>query len=489
MIPDLRDYQLSAYTESMQRVAEGKRRVCLVSPTGSGKTRMGVELARGFSLSSHPAGRGLWLAHRTELIAQAADKLKEAGLDVGLISPQFTPNPWAPVQVASFDTLVSRDQRPPADWVIVDEAHHLGAKTYANVLESYEGKIQLGLTATPQRRDGKALKHWFDALVIAANYSELLKAGHIVPCRVFRPDSHLGSDLAQDPLVAYQRLAAAVKGMPLTFAFAQNKTRCEEFAAEFLKAGIPAAALTDDTPKAARLEILAKFRSGAIRVLWNVYVLTEGVDIPAAQVCLLARGVSHAGPYLQMVGRVLRPWIGKLTAYLLDLSGASHLHGFPTADRDYSLDGRPITVIGEPLKNCPKCGATIPSAENPCKECGHWFERRDPKRPRIWDLELLEAIEAVGGDAQGVSEEHKEREWRRLYGLCKEREWSVAWAERQYRELFGSVPKWLGEIPVAERHAEWKRLRGVAEKKGYKRGWAAYRYKTMFGVFPHRDWT
>lgn len=465
--------------------AASKLRVCLVSPTGSGKTRMGVERACIYSANR---GRGLWLAHRTELIAQAAEKLREGGLDVGLISPQFTPNPWAPVQVASFDTLVAREQRPAAEWVIVDEAHHLGAATYSNVLESYAGKTQLGLTATPQRRDGKALKHWFDALVVAANYSELLKAGHIVPCRVFRPDESLGSDLAKEPLQAFQELCRALKGIPLTFAFAQNKQRCEEYAAAFLAAGIPAAALTDDTPKAQRLDILARFRSGHIRVLWNVYVLTEGVDIPAAQVCLLARGVSHAGPYLQMVGRVLRPWVGKKTAYLLDLSGASHLHGFPTADRDYSLDGRPITVVGQPLKLCPQCGATIPSAENPCGECGHVFVVKEARKPKVWDLELREAIEAIGGDAKGVSDEHKEREWRRLYSLCKEREWSVAWAEKQYRELFGSVPRWLAEIPIEERHAEWKRLSGVAEKKGYKLGWAKYRYKAMFGGWPNRNW-
>lgn len=448
----------------------------------SGKTRMGVELALSF------AGRGLWLAHRTELIEQAAVRLREAGLQVGMISPEYEPDPWAQVQVASLDTLVARGVRPAADWVIHDECHHAMAETYDAVLESYRSKILVGLTATPQRRDGRALSHRFDALVVAATYSELLRLGHITPCRVFRPDEYMGSDLARSPLEAYRDVSVLLQGHPLTFAFAQTVELAQKYALDFSDSGIPSAALTAKTSDDERKEILDRFRAGNIRVLWNVYVLTEGVDIPQARVCLLARGVSHAGPFIQMCGRVLRPHEGKTDSVLLDLSGASHLHGFPTADRDYALDGRPITVVGEPLKNCPKCGATIPAAENPCASCGWVFQVRERRGPKIWDLELREAVEAVGGDAAGVSEVFKRREWDRLIGLCREKGWSPAWAERQYRELFGVGPKWMAELPADEKQAEYRRLRAKAVEKGYSAGWAAYRYKAAFGAWPPRSW-
>jgi len=442
----------------------------------------------GCELPLRLQGRGLWLAHRTELIKQAADRLREGGFEVGMVSPEFAPDPWARIQVASLDTLAARGVRPAADWVIHDECHHAMAETYDAVLESYRQSVLVGLTATPQRRDGKALAHRFDALVVAATYSQLLREGHIVPCRVFRPDEYLGSDLAKEPLVAYQELERIAGRAPLTFAFAQTVEKAREYADEFSQAGIPSASLTAKTPKAERDDILERFKAGRIRVLWNVYVLTEGVDIPQARVCLLARGVSHAGPFIQMCGRVLRPAEGKTSAILLDLSGASHLHGLPTADRDYALDGRVITVVGEPLKNCPKCGATIPAAENPCGVCRFVFQKQERRGPKIWDLELREAVEAVGGNAADVSIEHKKKEWERLYKLGKERGYAVGWAEFNYRNLFGEKPQWVREIPFDEKKAEWTRLLTTAQQKGYKAGWAAYRFKAAFGMYPPRSW-
>lgn len=490
-LPEQRPYQATTTTEVLRLLRSGEScRICVVSPTGSGKTRMGVELA------TQLGGHGLWLAHRTELIKQAGMRLREAGLDVGLLSPLFDPDPWSPIQVASLDTLSSRTDRPKADWVIFDECHHAPAATYAAVLDSYADTPRVGLTATPQRRDGKAMSGMFDSLVVAANYGELLKAGHIVPCRVFRPDEYMGSDLAKEPLQAYQELERAGFPRASTFAFAQTVELAAQYAAAFEAAGIGSAALTAKTKERDRAEILARFRlgaeqptaRGAIHVLWNVYVLTEGVDVPAARVCLLARGVSHAGPYLQMVGRVLRPFGGKPDAILVDLSGASHLHGFPTADRHYSLDGRPITVVGEALKNCPKCGATIPSAENPCGECGWMFAKQERRGPRIWDFELREAVEAVGGDPSAVSEEHKAREWSRLAGVCASRGWGISWAAKQYEELFGGRPAQLDAMAPAEKIAEFKRLRAHAEEKGFKKGWAAWKYKALFGNWPPRAW-
>jgi DNA repair protein RadD len=154
----LRDYQVSAVEQL--RAAFGvleadRRRVLLVSPVGSGKTRLGAEIAR---LKVKNWGKKvLWIAHRTELIDQAASALTACGLSVGAIAAgsSLPPQPFAPVQVASIQTLAARGRVPEADMVIWDEAHHASAKTYADLFAQYAAAQHVGLTATPERADGK----------------------------------------------------------------------------------------------------------------------------------------------------------------------------------------------------------------------------------------------------------------------------------------------------------------------------------------------
>lgn len=480
--PPLRPHQQRACSEVAAAWLSGVRRVCLVMPTGAGKTRAGVELAGMIPPERHPGRnpRVLWLAHRTELLEQAASKLREAGGDVAIVSPNHPPDPWASVQVASLDTLVARGLRPPADLVVKDECHHAAAETYSAVLAHYADALHLGLTATPQRQDGKALGEHYDRLVVGAQYSELLKAGYIAKCRVRRAPEYLGSDLARSPLDEWRESA----GGALTFAFAPSVTIAHKWAAEFNAAGSPSACIEGNTADDERRRILDDFRAGKLRVLWNVFVLTEGVDVPDAKCCLLARGVGHAGTYLQMVGRVLRP---PGEALLLDMSGASWIHGLPTSDRSYSLTGRSIRVTGEALKNCPQCGACIEAAHPTCPECGYVWEKKESQAARIWDMALQWAVDEAGGDPAAVSLEHKRREWERLMGLVETREkWSVSFARKEFEALFGEPPpaEWVMAASGGVQVKELAKLLGVARAKSYKQGWVAYKFKSRFGRWP-----
>ena len=482
--PPLRPYQSRACDEVEQAWRSGTRRVCLVLPTGGGKTRTAVELVSRIPAELHPGRkpRALWLANRTELLDQAAGKLREAGADVAVISPNHPPDPWAAVQVASLDTLVARQQRPAADLVVMDECQHAGAETYADVLQSYADTLHLGLTATPQRQDGKPLAGYYDHLVVGAQYSELLAIGALVPCRVRRAPEYLGSDLAREPLLEWQ----AYGGNRLTFAFAPTVTHAENYAKAFNEAGIPSAVIHGKTSAFERRKTLAQFRCGKIRVLWNVYVLTEGVDVPEASCILLARGVSHAGPYLQICGRGLRPAPGKADCILLDMSGASWLHHLPTEDRIYSLDGRAIGISGEALKNCPQCGAILPSAQPECPDCGYVFEKKERRLPKIWDMELQWAVAEAGG-LENVGADAKRREWERLMSLVETRpRWSVGFAKREFEKLFEEKPpdEWVKAANAGVRMRELVKLVKVATEKGYKPGWIGFRYKNLFHRWP-----
>jgi DNA repair protein RadD len=359
----LRAYQLSAIASAREQFRH-HRRVVLVSPTGSGKTRMGAEVVR---LAVAKGSRVLWLAHRTELIDQTCATLSELGLTVGAVAARtaWEIAPAAPVQVASIQTLLARDIRPPAQLLIWDECHHASesAEEWAKILDAYKETHALGLTATPERGDGSGLAPLFTGLAVATSVRRLTEMGHLVPCEVARPDAVLEpKHIAQHPLAAYRAHANGQQG----FLFARSVEEAEAYAAAFTADGVRAVCVSAKTKPADRSTALAAFRSGHVRILCNVYVFTEGTDLPMAQCCILARGASTPGIFLQMVGRVLRPHPGKKSATLIDLRGISHLHGMPEDERVYSLDGRGIALAG---RVCKVCGQ--PLIEYPCAGCGY----------------------------------------------------------------------------------------------------------------------
>lgn len=396
-----RPYQLEAIERVRARMWGGARRVCLVMPTGSGKTRTCGEIAQQ---TVSMGRRVLWLAHRSELVDQAADALTELGLTVGAqcSSAAAPPNPFAPVQVASVQTLLARRERPPADLIVADEAHHFAAaaEQWAALLACYPEALIVGPTATPERGDGCGLEGSFDAIVVGATVSELTEGGHLVPCQVLRPDTPLApGQIARDPVDAYlehapgRRAAVFVRTVPLA----------EQYAADFRLRGIEARCVSAETPWAERRLYIDAFRRGAIQVLVNVYVLTEGFDAPELSCVIVARGCGSAGMWLQMIGRALRTCgrcaaclarnrgdggvrcTDKPDAIVLDLRGASHEHGRPDDERDYELSGRGIR-LRDPNCYCPVCGQPRVPSEG-CPSCG-WV-------PTVEDLAKPDTVVGV----------------------------------------------------------------------------------------------
>ena len=162
----LRPYQAEVIAEFWRAVEAGQRRIIIVSPTASGKTviaRVIVEQARSKSCGS------LFLAHRREIISQTSNKLR--GIPHGIIRPGNQPRPLEPVQVASVQTLHRRAikagtmELPEARLVIVDECHHVVARSYRSIIERYPDSILLGLTATPCRGDGRGLGSVFQTMI------------------------------------------------------------------------------------------------------------------------------------------------------------------------------------------------------------------------------------------------------------------------------------------------------------------------------------
>lgn len=377
--PALRQYQLDAIQRT-RLAASQSRTVLVVSPTGSGKTTIASEIARSAVSRSK---RVLWLAHRSELIEQGFDRLREFGLAVGAIAATNTrpPNPYAPVQVASIQTLLARPAtRPDADLVIWDEVHHSVSDEWSALAQFYSTKTLLGFTATPERSDGKGLGAIFQRLVVAARVQELVEMGHLVPCDIRRPSRRLKpGTIAQRPVDAYLSEARGRR----TICFSPSVGAANVHAEEFNGLGIRARVITGDMPAAERGLYLGAFKRGDIDVLVNVYVLTEGFDCPETSCVILARGCGTTGVYLQMTGRGLRPAHGKKDCLLIDLHGVSHVHGHPQDDREYSLDGKGIRRAGDmevdPQGSCRVCGAPTSPGEA-CAECGTAPKQIEPPK-------------------------------------------------------------------------------------------------------------
>lgn len=364
----LRPYQLRAIEQLRRSYATGHRAPMLVLPTGGGKTMIAAEVIRSAAARGN---RSLFVAPRRELIKQTVAKLADAGLPeprVVMAADDLGPRD-AMVTVGSIQTLTLERWRsvlPPADLLICDEAHHMAADGWSRLARSYPAARILGLTATPERADGRPMGDIFDDIVVAATVRELTDLGHLAAARFWAPPQQLESgELAMQPLAAYQAHGA---GQPAVV-FCTTVEHAKRTTAELSAAGIPTLTVTGSMAGRARDAALQAFVDGSCQVLCSVGVLTEGWDAPRASVAILARRFGHAGLFLQVVGRVLRPHPSKQLATVIDLCGSVHDHGTPDLAREYSLTGKPI-VRKDQVTQCKGCGSVFLAAAM-CPYCGH----------------------------------------------------------------------------------------------------------------------
>jgi DNA repair protein RadD len=498
--PELRTYQRGVIARIYQEIEDGKRRVIVVMPTGSGKTVViadfiNTEVARGH--------RVLVLAHRRELIQQTVAKLFAVGVDAGIVQAGFPPRPDEHVQVASVSTLHARAVRssvmetPPADVIVVDEAHHVRARTYRQIIKLYSDAIVIGLTATPCRGDGRGLGPSFDTMIEGPSVAELTQAGHLVPTRIYAPPPPdlSGVQVARGDYVE-SALAAVVDKPELvgdvvthwlrhadrrpTLLFATGINHARHCCDELRRAGVLAEHLDGGTPPEERDAILAGFVAGRVEVICNCAVLTEGVDMPAASCLVLARPTKSLGLYRQMVGRVLRPAPGKTDALILDHAGAVFAHGFPDDPIEWTLaeDRRAVnkahaarlTYRAPRLTNCPECSA-VRFEGKPCTACG-WRPRAKPVAVEVAEGDLGEVDRSRRVAGAGLD---RNRFHGMLAHIGRERGYAAGWAAHKFKEKFGEWPPTRYPIPVPPDDATraWVRSRIIAYAKAREKAGAA----------------
>ena len=487
----LRHYQRQA-VDQVRAVID--RRPILAAPTGSGKTCMAVALVNELNLPT------LWLAHRKELIDQAADHLRELGLWAGRIQAGYATAPLAGVQVASVQTLVRRAM-PRVGLIVIDECHHCTSTSYGKILEHYPETPAVGLTATPFRLDGRGLGDVFGEIVIAAYTDDLCEAGYLHAPRVFAgqaPDlrgakmkmgDYSLKDLAErtnrseltGDIVAMWK---AKSGGRRTVVFAVNVKHSRQIVSEFQAAGIAAEHLDGKTPRVEREGVLDRLRTGRTQVVSNCMVLTEGWDLPALETAVIARPTASLNLHLQMIGRIMRACEGKNGAMVLDHAGNHHVHGLVTRRIAYSLDGK---VAGESdplgLRRCRACLLLFSPSLDCCPDCG-WKPEAAPGR----ELPTTSA----GGLAEFAEDfAYRAEVWRLIEAEREAMGFKPGWSLYRFQERFGEWPTAVDGELVDPAHATRDQKRAVyfdlvqrASEHGYKPGWAAHKYRDRFGVWP-----
>lgn len=408
--PRLRPYQ-AVGVEAIRGAYRAKtRRVLYVLPTGGGKTIVFTYIG---TAAVQRRKRILILVHRQELVEQTARALQEMGVPHGVISAGRVIDAESlaqPVQIASVLTAVRRlDQLGRFDLIVIDEAHHAVAGSWRQILDAFPDAFVLGVTATPERLDGRGLREQFDVMIVGPGAAGLIAGKYLCPATTFAgraPDlsgvGERGDDYDADQATAVMRTQEIVGDAVATYgrlcpgqpalAYCCSLGQSRQVAADFAAAGWRARHIDGETPDGERRAAIAMLVQGELDVITNCSLFTEGVDLPRLAAVILLRPTHSQALYLQMVGRALRPAPGKTRALILDHAGNVWRHGLCDEQRTWSLDSKRGTAAPPPLKECPQCHAVVPIGAERCGNCGFNFARgeRRPRELRYVDGELSE---------------------------------------------------------------------------------------------------
>ena len=476
---ELRQYQKDVLNNIVRSHRKGNKRILLQAATGSGKTVMAVAFIEYYLKQGKKV---MFLAHRRELIHQAAETLKAFGIDYGIIMASETKekNAFADVQVVSVDTLRARAinkkkiDLPGADLMIIDEAHRSMSNTYKKIIELYPDSLVLGLTATPVRSDGTGLGLIYEDMVKAPDIKELIASGSLCEAIYYSPTvpdltgikmtagdynkkslaalMETSKNLVADILQTWFSLANGKQ----TLLFATSVKHSQSLMESFVDKGVTAAHIDGSTELEERQRILEAFSRKEITIICNCMVLTEGFDAPSAEVCILARPTKSKGLYIQMIGRVLRPYKDKANAIIIDHSGAVYLHGFIDEDHDWKLtygkEQEATSGEAKPQEEkviiCEGCFRSY-SGSNICPQCG---KIHNPKSRYVETIEgklgLVNKKTRQLDEMVTYDPNYKRNFYAELLGYAHIKHYAANWARWKYKSKFNEWPVYGEVTPI-----------------------------------------
>jgi DNA repair protein RadD len=486
----LRPHQQQAVSDIERSWRSGNRRVVYQLPTGGGKTHIKSAIAKRAIESGM---RVMAIAHRRELVKQISDRFTAFGIPHGIIQAGEPFNIHFHVQVCAVQTLNRRLLQIPIapDLILIDEAHHAVAGSWLQVMEHWPNALVLGVTATPERLDGKGLGHVFNDLICGPTVTELQKAGFLAKFRYLAPPKNLAflQEMRKARTLAgdYQRneLEVAVNkraivgnamayyekhlnGRP-AIAFCVGIKHAEAVAEQFTAAGWRAASVDGSMDVGTRNRILGDFAAGRLSLLTSADLISEGFDVPDCAGAMLLRPTKSLTIFLQQVGRALRPKSDGSDAVIIDHAGNVYDHGLPADPHDWSLDGKKGREKDQlRVTQCAKCyrvfGDERVSEARAQAQCPDGVEGQ-------WNKCGLYKPPAGSGDG---------RELLHVDGEL---------IELSVDELYAmDRPVWAGGLSLSLATGyEWEtllaradsmdKLHEIAKARGYKPGWAFHQWK------------
>lgn len=480
------------------------RSVLLQAPTGAGKTIIFskiTELAR--NLGTVPT----WIiVPRNELLQQASDSLANIGVAHGLIAAGVQESKAFDIHVVSKDTLIRRLDKikVPPKFVIVDEAH-LALARYLQFFEFFCDTKFLGVTATPERLDGRGLSEMYERLVLGPTIHELISLGFLTDVVYFCPPiqgienlHRRGTEYDPDEL---ERLLETRKvygktidhykrhawGKP-ALVFCRSIKAADETAQKFNAAGFLFENIDGTMSYKRRKALIGALRTGEIHGLTSCELITYGLDVPRVECIIMLRPTLSRTLFLQMIGRGLRPFEGKQRCVVLDHVGNLQVHGHPLAPYEWNFHGREKPKrkrdSEDVLRLCPEIDFMY-CDKRTCIGCPHNHSGKTIRNFEFVNAELIEAESPIKLNDRPPEEKrefidrinHAKTCWHA--GDPSIKKGAIGDMLAIANEL-GRDPMWVYWKLAKDRlTVQVSILHEIARQRGYKPGWAWFKKKMI----------
>ncbi len=442
----LREYQENAIKHIRKSLLSGKRTPVLMSPTGSGKTIIAIEIIKRAIAKGKTV---MFVVDMIQLINQTSESFDKHGLDHNVIQgdhPRY--NPTASLHLASVQTLKNRNV-PYIDLVIIDECHVM-FKSLIELMKRWTAIPFIGVSATPW---SKGMGLVYDDLVVVEKTKELIKQGYLCKYEAWGPDSidlsglktvngdyekkELGkraTKIVGDVVSTWLRRGENEK----TVCFSVNVAHSKAIVDEFLANGVSAVHIDSYVPEEIRKQIFTDYEAGKYKILSNVGITTKGWDSPNTKVLIYARPTKSLKLHIQILGRILRTAPNKDKAIILDHGKNIERLGFPDDDLPTVMCNGDVDQVTkkreekEREEKAPKPCKTCFTLHNQfkCPNCGE-----EPKK--------LANVEAEKGQLKKLSKtsmNEKQDFYAMLLYWVRARGKQDGYASHLYKEKFGVWP-------------------------------------------------
>lgn len=440
----LRAYQADLVNRVSIAWHKGRKAPCIVLPCGGGKSVIVAEMAKKATLNGKQV---LFIVHRKELCDQIDKTFRWWGVDMRYC------------KIMMVQTACRRlNKIPYPSLIITDENHHSKATSYKKIYDYFSASYRVGVTATPVRLDGSGLKDVNDELIVGVSAKWLIENHCLAPYDYYAPDIADISDIKVrngeydvksaesvmierkvfgDVISYYKKYADGLQAVCYCTTVKHSKQMAEKFS----ESGIEAVHIDGKTPKNERDRIIENFRRGAIDILCNVDLISEGFDVPDCNCVIMLRPTKSLTLYIQQSMRCMRYREGK-RAVILDHVGNYARFGMPDDAREWSLEGRkksekiiPDEEEEERFYTCKNCYSVFPliqngiKAEN-CPQCGEPVAKKVRKEIQS-DTET--EIQKIEGFRINLKTPDDCRSYKELLDYAKSHGYKTGWAYYQAR--------------------------------------------------------